>query len=50
MSWLSGSLGSVTHGLSSITGQISSFTKEVLKEGTEEVNGLFILKFTPVIQ
>jgi predicted nuclease with TOPRIM domain len=38
MSWLSGSLGSVTHGLSSITGQISSFTKEVLKEGTEEVN------------
>ena len=32
MSWL----GS---GLSQITGQISNFTKEVLTEGTEEVDG-----------
>ena len=38
MSWL----GS---GLSQITGQISNFTKEVLTEGTEEVDGEWILSF-----
>ena len=50
--WLSGSLGSVSHGLSSITGQISSFTKDVLKEGTEEVDGrcTFLIIFILVVQ
>ena len=34
MSWIGGSL-------SQITGQISNFTKEVLTEGTEEIDGMF---------
>ena len=29
-------------GISQITGQISNFTKEVLTEGTEEVDGRFV--------
>ena len=38
MSWL----GS---GISQITGQISNFTKEVLTEGTEEVDGMSVNLF-----
>lgn len=45
-SWLGGlgsglgqSLGQVGGSLSSLTGQISSFTKDILLEGTEEVGG-----------
>lgn len=34
MSWLGGSL-------SSLTGQISNLTKDILTEGTEETNGKF---------
>ena len=41
MSWLGTNL---TGGLSNITGQISSFTREMLTEGTEEVAGMFKLK------
>lgn len=45
-SWLGGlgsglgqSLGQVGGSLSSLTGQISSFTKDILLEGAEEVGG-----------
>lgn len=45
-SWLGGlgsglgqSLGQVGDSLSSLTGQISSFTKDILLEGAEEVGG-----------
>ena len=36
MSWLSTSL---TENLTNITGQISTFTKDILTEGTVEVDG-----------
>lgn len=36
MSWLSASL---TENLTNITGQISTFTKDMLTEGTVEVDG-----------
>lgn len=49
-SWLGGlgsglgqSLGQVGGSLSSFTGQISTFTKDMLLEGVEEVGGEFVL-------
>lgn len=33
-------------GLTSLTGQISSFTKEVLSEGTEEIDGKHLEKLS----
>lgn len=49
-SWLGGigsglgqSLGQVGGSLSSFTGQISNFTKDMLLEGVEEVGGKFVL-------
>lgn len=49
-SWLGGlgsglgqSLGQVGGSLSSFTGQISTFTKDMLLEGVEEVGGKFVL-------
>lgn len=49
-SWLGGlgsglgqSLGQVGGSLSSFTGQISNFTKDMLLEGVEEVGGEFVL-------
>lgn len=49
-SWLGGlgsglgqSLGQVGGSLSSFTGQISTFTKDMLLEGVEEVGGKFLL-------
>lgn len=51
-SWLGGlgsglgqSLGQVGGSLSSFTGQISNFTKDMLLEGVEEVGGKFVLLF-----
>lgn len=48
-SWLGGlgsglgqSLGQVGGSLSSFTGQISNFTKDMLLEGVEEVGGKFV--------
>lgn len=48
-SWLGGigsglgqSLGQVSGSLSSFTGQISNFTKDMLLEGVEEVGGKFV--------
>lgn len=48
-SWLGGlgsglgqSLGQVGGSLSSFTGQISTFTKDMLLEGVEEVGGKFV--------
>lgn len=49
-SWLGGlgsglgqSLGQVGGSLSSFTGQISNFTKDMLLEGVEEVGGEYVL-------
>jgi len=51
-SWLGGigsglgqSLGQVGGSLSSFTGQISNFTKDMLLEGVEEVGGKFVFLF-----
>ena len=38
MSWFDGAAG-ISQQFSSITGQISNFTKEVLTEATQEVEG-----------
>ena len=38
-SWLSNNLTGGLSSLSNFTGQISSFTREMLTEGTEEVSG-----------
>lgn len=52
-SWLGGlgsglgqSLGQVGGSLSSFTGQISNFTKDMLLEGVEEVGGEFVLQLS----
>lgn len=54
-SWLGGlgsglgqSLGQVGGSLSSFTGQISNFTKDMLLEGVEEVGGKFVSLCFPV--
>lgn len=51
-SWLGGigsglgqSLGQVGGSLSSFTGQISNFTKDMLLEGVEEVGGEFVFQW-----
>lgn len=59
-SWLGGlgsglgqSLGQVGGSLSSFTGQISNFTKDMLLEGVEEVGGEFVFQwpfFVPVMK
>ena len=38
-SWLSSNLTGSLSSISSLTGQISSFTREILTEGAEEVSG-----------
>ena len=38
-SWFGGAGAGITQQFSSLTGQISSFTKEVLTEATQEVEG-----------
>ena len=38
-SWLSNNLAGGLSSISNFTGQISSFTREMLTEGTEEVSG-----------
>ena len=39
MSWLSSNFTDSLSSISNFTGQISSFTREMLTEGTEEVSG-----------
>ena len=38
-SWLSSNLTGSLSSISNLTGQISSFTREILTEGAEEVSG-----------
>ena len=42
MSWLGGSL-------TSITGQLSNLTKDILTEGTQEVSGMLCLHLHTII-
>lgn len=46
MSWLSSNFTDSLSSISNFTGQISSFTREMLTEGTEEVSGEPTLKFS----
>lgn len=44
-SWLSSNLTGGLSSISNLTGQISSFTREILTEGAEEVSGKIIDSF-----
>ena len=48
MSWLSNNLTGGLSSISNFTGQLSSFTREMLTEGTEEVSGIYEVRFWQV--